>query len=78
MPEIREPAGRLTMIILVTMVRCPQTYVNERYEALMEGLELQADDCENNSHYYTVVDIYALIAAKYGQDFLDWVKPHTT
>lgn len=52
--------------------------VNERYEALMEGLELQADDCENNSHYYTVVDIYALIAAKYGQDFLDWFKENKT
>lgn len=66
------------MIILVTMDRCPQTYVNERYEALMEGLELQADDCKNNSPYYTVVDIYALIAAKYGQDFLDWFKENKT
>ena len=52
--------------------------VNERYEALMEGLELQEDDCENNSHYYTVVDIYALTEAKYGQDFLDWFKENKT
>lgn len=43
--------------------------VNERYEALMEGLGLEADTSRENAQYYALVDIRALVARHYGEDY---------
>ena len=46
--------------------------VQERYQALTDGLGLEADNTSANSKYYCMVDMDKLISQKYGEDFLNW------
>ena len=59
-------------------IKLANEIVRERYDALMEGLGLPGDDSAENSRYYTVVDLNALVLEKYGQEFTDWLKENKT
>lgn len=48
--------------------------VGERYEVLMEALGLPCDESFENSRYYTLIDVQALMSARYGSDFADWMS----
>ena len=51
-----------------------RTLVNERYDALMEALGIEPDHSRQNAQYYTIVDVNALIASRYGEDFAAWKR----
>lgn len=52
--------------------------VNARYTALMDALDLLADDGAQNARYYTLVDVDALASSRYGEDFAQWLKESRT
>ena len=45
----------------------------KRYVALMNALHLPVDDSAANARYYTLIDVYALAGAQYGEDFARWL-----
>lgn len=59
-------------------IRLANDTVHERYVALMDALGLAADDSAANTRYYTLIDVYALVEAHYGGDFLDWLRAEKT
>lgn len=52
--------------------------VKERYNTLMKALELEPDNGNENARYYALIDINALIADRYGEDFEQWKKDNIT
>ena len=52
--------------------------VEARYTALMEALEIPADSSAQNARYYTLVDVLALSAQRYGEDFASWLQGSRT
>ena len=59
-------------------IRLANDTVHERYLALMDALGLEADESASNARYYTLIDVYALVEAEYGADFLEWLKTEKT
>ena len=59
-------------------IKTANDLVNERYTALMNALGLEADESGENARYYVLVDINALIAEKYGEDFEAWKKENVS
>ena len=59
-------------------IRLANDTVHERYVALMDALGLEADESASNAQYYTLIDVYALVEAEYGADFLEWLKTEKT
>lgn len=59
-------------------IRLANDTVHERYVALMDALGLEADESASNARYYTLIDVYALVEAEYGADFLEWLKTEKT
>ena len=59
-------------------IRLANDTVHERYEALMKALGLAMDECATNTQYYTLIDVYDLVKAKYGEDFLRWLQTEKT
>ena len=51
---------------------------HERYVALMEALGLEADESAANARYYTLIDVYDLVEAEYGEDLLTWLREEKT
>ena len=51
-------------------MRLANDIVHERYEALTKALGLASDDSTANTQYYTLIDVYALVKAEYGENFL--------
>jgi len=47
--------------------------VNTRYEDLHEALGIQPDESKENAKYYSIINIYELAAAKYDQEFSDYL-----
>ncbi len=50
--------------------------VRERYDALMQALGLDADTGNQNARYYALIDVNALAAKTYGDDFAAWKREH--
>lgn len=59
-------------------IRLANDAVHARYVALMDALGLEADESASNAQYYTLIDVYALVEAEYGADFLEWLKTKKT
>jgi len=59
-------------------IRLANDIVHERYEALMKALGLAPDESAANAQYYTLIDVYALVEAEYGEDFLRWLQEEKT
>lgn len=59
-------------------IRLANETVRARYTALMNALELPADDSAQNAQYYTLVDVTAIAGNRYGTDFADWLKESRT
>ena len=59
-------------------IRLANETVHERYVALMDALGLEADESASNARYYTLIDVYALAEAEYGEDFLAWLRAEKT
>ena len=55
-------------------IRLANDTVYERYLALMDALGLPADENAGNARYYTLVDVLALSADRYGEDFSRWLS----
>ena len=52
-------------------IRLANETVHARYMALMNALELPADENAHNAQYYTLIDVPALAGAHYSEDFVD-------
>ncbi len=48
--------------------------VNERYHAFWDEIGIDMDNSKGNTKYYTLIDIYALVAKTYGKEFGDYFK----
>ena len=59
-------------------IRLANKTVRARYTALMNALELPADDSAQNAQYYTLVDVLNLAGNRYGADFADWLRSSRT
>ena len=59
-------------------IRLANETVHARYTALMNALELPADDSAQNAQYYTLVDVLGIAGNRYGSDFADWLKESRT
>ena len=59
-------------------IRLANKTVRARYAALMNALELPADDSAQNAQYYTLVDVLNLAGNRYGADFADWLRNSRT
>lgn len=59
-------------------IRMANDTVHERYEALMKALGLAPDESAANAQYYTLIDVYALVEAEYGEDLLHWLQEEKT
>ena len=59
-------------------IRLANDTVHARYTALMSALGLEADESDANARYYALVDVYAVVAAEYGEDLLRWLKAEKT
>ena len=59
-------------------IRLANETVHARYTALMNALELPADDSSQNAQYYTLVDVPGIAGNRYGPDFADWLKESRT
>ena len=59
-------------------IRQANDTVHERYVALMNALGLALDESAANAQYYTLIDVYALVRAKYGEDYLSWLQHEKT
>ena len=59
-------------------IRLANDTVHERYVALTNALGLAADESAANAQYYTLIDVYALVEAEYGGDFLQWLQDEKT
>ena len=44
----------------------------------MEALGLEADESAANARYYTLIDVYDLVEAEYGEDLLTWLREEKT
>ena len=59
-------------------IRLAKDTVHERYVALMDALGLSLDESAANTQYYTLIDIFDLVKAEYGEDLLRWLKDEKT
>ena len=59
-------------------IRLANETVRARYTALMNALELPADDSAQNAQYYTLVDVLTIAANRYEADFADWLQTSRT
>jgi aspartate 4-decarboxylase len=59
-------------------IRLANETVRARYTALMNALELPADDSAQNAQYYTLVDVLAIAANRYGEDYAGWLRAGRT
>ena len=59
-------------------IRLANETVHARYMALMNALELPADENAHNAQYYTLIDVPALAGAHYSEDFVDWLRSSRT
>lgn len=59
-------------------IRQANDTVHERYVALMNALGLELDESAANAQYYTLIDVYALVRAEYGEAFLRWLQDEKT
>ena len=59
-------------------IRLANETVRARYTALMDALELPADDSAQNAQYYTLVDALTIAANRYDADFADWLRTSRT
>lgn len=59
-------------------IRLANETVHARYMALMDALELPADESAMNAQYYTLVDVLALSSSRYGEDFAYWLLESRT
>ena len=59
-------------------IRLANDTVRKRYEALMNTLGLPIDDSNENSRYYTLIDIDRLVTDRYGADFTSWMWEEMT
>ena len=48
--------------------------VRKRYDDLHKGLNIKEFKSDANARYYSLIDIYALAAQYYDQDFADWLR----
>lgn len=48
--------------------------VHSRYEALMQALDLPADESAQNAQYYTLVDVLEIAEKDYNAGFANWLK----
>ena len=62
----------------VPYIRLANDTVHERYEMLMKALGLARDECTANAQYYSLIDVYALVEAEYGEAQLRWLKAEKT
>lgn len=59
-------------------IRLANETVRARYTALMNSLDLPADDSAQNAQYYTLVDVLTIAANRYGADYADWLRTSRT
>ena len=59
-------------------IRLANDTVRARYTALMNALDLPADDSAQNAQYYTLVDVLDIAGNRYGADFADWLRNSRT
>ena len=59
-------------------IRLANETVRARYTALMNALDLPADDSAQNAQYYTLVDVLTIAANRYGADYADWLRTSRT
>ena len=59
-------------------IRLANETVRARYTALMNALDLPADDSAQNAQYYTLVDVLTIAANRYDADFADWLRTSRT
>ena len=59
-------------------VEMANALVNERYNTLMKALGLEPDMSGENARYYALVDVNALIADRYGEEFAQWKKDNVS
>ena len=59
-------------------IRLANETVHVRYRALMQALDLSADDSAQNAQYYTLVDVLKIAENRYGADFAEWLKSSRT
>ena len=59
-------------------IRLANDTVHERYEALMKAFGLAADESSANAQYYTLIDVYALVEAEYGEALVRWLQAEKT
>lgn len=52
--------------------------VEERCRTLMEALHLSPDDDDQNTQYYSLVDLRAFEKKQYGKDFVKWLSENRT
>ena len=56
-----------------TYIALANETVYKRYLALMDALGMEADECSANAYYYALIDLKALTAKHYGEDFSAWM-----
>ncbi len=59
-------------------IRLANETVRARYTALINALELPADDSAQNAQYYTLVDVLTIAGNRYGEDYAGWLKTSRT
>ena len=59
-------------------IRLANETVHARYTALMNALDLPADESARNTQYYTLVDVLTIAGNRYGSDFAEWLKESRT
>ncbi|MBR3504519.1 MAG: bifunctional aspartate transaminase/aspartate 4-decarboxylase [Clostridia bacterium] len=59
-------------------IRLANETVRARYTALMNALELPADDSAQNAQYYTLVDVLTIAGNRYGADYAGWLRTSRT
>lgn len=54
--------------------RLANELIDKRYAALMNALGIPYDTDNDNTRYYTLIDIYEIAENRYGQEFADWMR----
>lgn len=67
--NLREPAGD-------EYVATSRQTVTNRYNEFWNTLGLTADQTLENTHYYTLVDIYRLMSERHGKEFAEYYQDH--
>ncbi len=57
-----------------TYLEAARRIVNQRYEDLHHKLKISTNENSDNAKYYSLIDLYALAATLYGEDFKDYLQ----